>query len=297
MIQKPFKRVPRPAFTLVELLVVMSIIAILVSLFVGAAIQVLKKVDETRNRNDITQLAEAEVNFQTKFNVDYMPSRIRLLDSGSYDISQNTTTGQPNNPLDYDSYNYIKRLWPRLQFPVDWNQNGVFTDDVILEGDQCLVFFLGGINGQGFSSNELAPTSPSGSRVGPFFEFKTNRLVDPGRATSPGYRVYIDAYGKLPFAYLSSYKTRNGYNRYYSATTPQSDCASLGVYPYCDRAFTDANGNLVPGVQYYNPETFQIISAGYDKKFGPGGAWAPGAAISVNERDDMANFYENVLGH
>jgi prepilin-type N-terminal cleavage/methylation domain-containing protein len=293
MIQKPSIRVPRSAFTLVELLVVMSIIAVLVSLTVGAAIQVLGKVAEARTRTDISELSAAVVNFETKMNVDYIPSKIRLLDSGAYDLSTNAT-GQPNTPLDFDSFTYIKRVWPRIQFPVIWTGT---TNDVTLEGDQCLVFFLGGCRrniipgnppqvlpptfGQGFSSNTADPTSAGGTNVGPFYDFKLNRLVAM-HPTSPGFPSYVDGYGKQPYIYFSSYKTQNGYNRY-----PGGDCPSAAVSPYFQGPPTSPI--------YLNPSTFQIISAGKDTKFGPGGSWSP-TAYPAPGKDDMSNFYEKILG-
>src|SRR5262245_9180940 len=140
MKQKPYQRALRDAFTLIELLVVMAIIAILVSLLTAAVVRALIKAEEVRTQNEISQLHEAVINFQTKMGVSYFPSRIRLLDSGAYDLSLNASS-LPNNQLDYDSFNYLKQVWPRIQFPIDWNNNGV-TDDVTLEGDQCLVFFL-----------------------------------------------------------------------------------------------------------------------------------------------------------
>jgi hypothetical protein len=229
------------------------------------------------NGNDIIALNEAIVNFETMFNVDYLPSRIRLLDSGEYDLSVNQD-GKPNSQLDYDSYNYLTRLWPRLSFPVDWNSNGNVNNDVTLEGDQCLVFFLGGPNGQGFSNNQRAPASLGGSREGPLFEFMPSRLT----ARPNGYFVYLDAYGKTPFAYFSSYKTRNGYNRY--GTT---DCKSIPDGPYHDGAGS-----------YYNSDRFQIISAGADTRFGRGGQWTPSRAKDTDPdgRDDVSNFHPTLLG-
>jgi hypothetical protein len=146
------------------------------------------------------------------------------------------------------------------------------------------VFFLAGFNTNGFSTNPSNPAQLGGDRMGPFFEFKLNRLVDPGRASSPGYRVYIDAYGKSPYVYFSSY-TRNGYARYFAGLG--SDCSLVPQGPYNDGA-----GN------YYNPDSFQIISAGRDTKFGPGGTWSQATAplIAQAGKDDMANFYERLLG-
>jgi hypothetical protein len=177
---------------------------------------------------------------------------------------------------------------------------------VVLEGDQCLVFFLGGIGGtHGFSTNGANPAqnpnanpnpNPAlawGDRVAPFYEFNPSRLMDPKlvvptRPSSPAFPVYIDPYRKMPFEYFSSYKQRNGYGRY-SATFGNSDCSLVPNGAYNDGA-TPPN--------YYDPEGFQIISAGRDKLFGPGGAWTQVTASTMPQagRDDLTNFYDKLMG-
>jgi prepilin-type N-terminal cleavage/methylation domain-containing protein len=329
MIHKPFQRVARSAFTLIELLIVMAIIAILISLLLSAVVRVLRKVDEVRNRNDITQLAQAEVNFQTKFDVEYLPSRFVLCET--LNDYQTGMSDPVLGPLYSDSLSYLTRLWPRLNFNtpqtgpngswtgIDWNHNGIQDGPVVLEGDQCLVFFLGGIQVtqagppvvhgcEGFSTDGTNPAQLGGSRIGPFYEFKSARLVDPfafasvnsqyagrpntaGAGLPSGYFIYLDAYGKTGFAYFSSYKSQNtSYARYATIPLPgtgaiNTDCSVIPNGPYND------------GVNYYNPNSFQIISAGFDNKFGPGGTWVAGASIPLIERDDMSNFYDVVLGH
>jgi prepilin-type N-terminal cleavage/methylation domain-containing protein len=296
MKQKQLRRSSRPAYTLIELLVVIAIIAVLVSLFVGAAVQVLNKIDQVKTVNDIDQMHQALVNIETKTGVDYIPSRFVLCETQAAYFAgmSNPTLAQ----LYSDSYAYLNRLfnnrinWNTVNTPptpnapwqgIDWNGDTLQSPDVILEGDQCLVFFLGGFTAQGFS-NGPNPALPGGDRFGPFYEFKTGRLVDPGRAASPGYRVYLDPYGKNPFVYFSSYKVRNGYARYAALG---SDCSLVPQGPYNDGA-----GN------YYNPDSFQIISAGRDTLFGPGGPWTPATAPAMPApgKDDMANFYDKLLG-
>src|SRR5439155_9190658 len=133
----------------------------------------------------------------------------------------------------------------------------------------------------GFSTN---PTNPAahvlggGDIIAPFFEFDSARLLllppglrasgfasgtTPLPAVSSRHFSYRDTYNNVPYAYFSSNKTRNGYNRYVSAVSavllsngnPSSDCTSLGVWPY-------AEGGSTAVVRYLNPSTFQIISAG-----------------------------------
>src|SRR5262249_14702783 len=138
----------------------------------------------------------------------------------------------------------------------------------------------------GFASNKSNPCATVGPRIDPFFEFKANRINTQvlDELQKANFYTYVDPYGKTPdlqdtggkssFAYFSTYKVRNGYQTI--------DCQRLGVQPYSD------------GVNYLNPDTFQIISAGRDQKFGPGGTWTPLTAISMPPagRDDLSNFYE-----
>jgi hypothetical protein len=221
---------------------------------------------------------------------------------------------------------------------VDWNGNGVFQTpaqggDYILEGDQCLVFFLGGIPGnsvplqcRGFSTN---PTDPSYSplpgspddRIGPFLDFASNRLVllSPPQGNplgrSPGHFSYLDTYGisdgkgkvlsGQPFAFFSSNNRTNGYNRYYNPASPSSDCPMLGVWPYVEIS------TLGSPTKYWKSNSFQIVAAGGDGAFGGGGVplggglwttWTPATAGSIYVQgtpggyDDQSNFTGSLLG-
>jgi hypothetical protein len=122
----------------------------------------------------------------------------------------------------------------------------------------------------------------------------------------------MDRYGSLdptqtvalsgaPYAYFSSYKTTNGYNRYF----PINDCASLAN----PAANLPAPWPYKQGPsQFLNPNSYQIISAGADGAFGPGSNpvdtppyWSPANASLYYQngtpgRDDQANFYDSPLG-
>jgi hypothetical protein len=56
--------------------------------------------------------------------------------------------------------------------------------------------------------------------------------------------------------------------------------------------------------KYWNPRSFQIISAGADHEFGRGSplpagpTWTPATASDIDApgRDDQSNFYDKLLG-
>src|SRR5262245_45043282 len=87
----------RGGFTLVELLVVITIIAILFGLTSAAVVKALSKGDELKVRNEISQLANGVQAFKTQYQVSYVPDRIVL-------------------PPGYDAatQQYFKSLWPRM---------------------------------------------------------------------------------------------------------------------------------------------------------------------------------------
>lgn len=245
-------------------------------------------------RREIGNLESGVANFRTSFDVTFIPSRIQLSETCHYPLRD-----QPGT-LDYDSVHYLEKLWPKIDVragtAIDWNGDGQAKGDWILEGDECLVFFLGGIPAKagrgaacmGFSTDPRNPATRGGKRAGPFFEFPSSRLKDlHGR----GFFSYLDHYGPgKPYAYFSSYGVTNGYNRYGS-----TDCPSLGVWPYA-RA-------LQPKPQYINARGFQIISAGKDGVFGPGTdnpehVWLPDSpqGVPAEGKDDQANFSRSFLG-
>jgi prepilin-type N-terminal cleavage/methylation domain-containing protein len=364
----------RGGFTLMELLVVLLIILILTSLVAAAVAYGLATGKRTRNRTEIAQLEEAVEQFKQRFGA-YPPSRIMLCETTTISPATGYTPQSPDdgyNALRADSQAFLSKMFPRIDWSgstaFDWSGDGTRTNPaVILEGDECLVFFLGGIANQfrlydasgnltgkqvpacqGFAPNPKDPTnfSTGGTPIGPFFEFANNRLVyfthvassfptgsttyatgQPGasanvRPATPYYLSYLDNYGLsdglgtissgAPYAFFSSYKARNGYNRYGFTL---SDCPTLGtnfggsgLWPYVQSGPTGAAPSAP--VQYLKPTTFQIVSAGVDFTFGPGGVpqaggsfvyWTPSTAGSVYPSgsagfDDQSNFTGSTLG-
>jgi type II secretory pathway pseudopilin PulG len=318
---------------MVELIVVVTIILLLAALLLAALAKVQLKVEETRTRNDISQLAQAVQAFKTKYNVNYIPSLIILCESYNDYFD---STGTILSPLHADSLAFINKVWPRIDWKntsgsaaltgapaaawagsapagagIDWNLDGVYTATTalsytpgtpvgimtypgfVLEGEQTLVFFLGGgqpfgtVRTVGFSTNPQNPMTAAaamaqgGDRVPAFFEFNPSRLSVPSGASSPFF-AYQDGYGLNFYAYFSATKNGNDYNRYYGqyAAGPGggnyyvrgkvSDCSLLAVWPYADTWPPSPAGSTTASWHYLNAQSCQIISAGRDGQFGLG---------------------------
>jgi len=298
----------RQGFTLIELLVVIAIIAVLMALVTAAVIGLLSKGPELATVHEVRQLEVALTAFQQHFKLRSPPPSLLYL-------SNNRDDYNTSNALMRDSLQYLNAMFPRLQWKIDTNGDGmpdtpnpnlkwaasVPVGGTILEGDQCLVFFLGGMptvspnDCLGFSSDPSNPTSQNGDRQ-TFYEFKTNRLVD---LHGNGFFSYIDEYNSgKPYLYFSSGKRAGGYNAYRLGNSPpQSDCQAFDgtgparwVFPYA-QAFT-----TMPQ-RYLNSNTFQIISAGQDGIFGGGTnsastVWTPATADTTQKpaADDLTNF-------
>jgi prepilin-type N-terminal cleavage/methylation domain-containing protein len=272
LMQRTHRR--RAAFTLIELMVVMAILTLMLTLLMSGVQRVRVAAKRNGAHTEIYQLGQGVAAFKQKFSVDYVPSRIVLKEDGNYNTS---------NQLEMASYNWLKTAWPFIfqdNTQVDWNQSGSIETGAAgtftLEGDQCLVFFLGGINenGQpsGFSTNKRNPMDAStAQRLGPFFQFPVERLTN---FRGNGFRSFIDPWKTQPYVYFTSYGKQKGY----LATE-----ATLGVAPYIDPA--TLKGKLIDG--------YQIICAGEDKLFGSGGTNLP--ATGQGE-DDIANFSQGTLG-
>ena len=312
-------RRPRAGFTLVELMVVLGIILVLMGLLIAGVMKATTLGKRTSNMSDIQQLNSAVVNFMQQFNVKYIPSRIYL----SEDLSQyhNSNATCMMNGTSYpvpaevisESKTFLQRMFPKLVFPsypqaaptgypnptggyVDWNGDGSYcysgtttNEATLLEGDQCLVFFLGGIPARastgapgvtGFSTNTRDPSwhvAKGGGIITPFFGFKSGRLAD--RTGGQGYYSYLDAYGQQPYLYFSNYGNLYGYNRY-TAVSRMPTAGGLAnntsdynvvingtltsYFPYAEAV--QATG----AYRYLKANGFQIISAGEDRQFGPG---------------------------
>ena len=228
---------PRRGFTLVELLVVFVIIGILAGLLVPAIAGAVGRAREATCQAELNLISTALTSFRNA-NGEYPPSRILLCEDGNY-----TKYLQPSMGSDYQfatpsandistyqlavrSLSVIRKFWPRMNLTAvsatnypDFNGNGKMDAPYVLEGDECLVWFLGGQPVRvsqvgkakwgmlGVSSNPFFPFPNAGSvaaaRKPPMYDFKNERLVDLDGDNVPS---YADSYtGDHPIAYFASY--------------------------------------------------------------------------------------------
>ncbi len=299
MIRDHSRRGERPAFTLVELMVVLLIIAILVSLVSSAVLKTLAKIPEVQTRTEISELAVALQAFMSDYNLAEPPPSLLIL---------NEATPLAPDPRDNGrSAAFLTKVFGKNLGPTDWNGDGSIAPPNVtwpLQGQHCLVFYLGGIPSaagpQGFSTNNMNTALPGGKRKGPYFSFQTPRLLPD--TTLGGFFVYLDPWqvkisangvGPRPYVYFSSCGINNGYN--------STDC--IGV------TFTDTSGThyalpYATGIgTYTNSNTYQILSAGRDGKFGytpgsnpPTNIWSPAGGATGTGADDQANFSSTLLG-
>lgn len=281
----------RGGFTLVELLVVITIIGILAALTTAAVVKAIGKGDEVKLRSEISQLSQAVQAFKQQYSVGYMPDKL-VLPPG----------------FDLASQQYLKSVWPRLNASALTATSGTFTvngtnytpftywqvqgsQPVTLQGDQLLVFWLGGPrdasnNCLGWSTDGTDPMKQAGTRVPPFFTFPANRLQVFGGTGRAAFPSFVDAIGVMPYLYFSTNRADNSYSNSITLATGT-------VQPYL-------LSGTVSAPRWVNPSSFQIISAGKDGVFGNGlGEWVgytPGGGASQAGYDDVANFHPTQLG-
>ena len=145
---------------------------------------------------------------------------------------------------------------------------------------------------RGFSKNPRNPLSlDQGSRDGPFFEFYETRLVDVDHDGFYEYLSNLPA-ASAPYLYLSRYGG-TGYRKQDCQTYPKDDVRNLKIAYHRAKKLTSP----------YNFDSFQIICAGFDDRFGTGGIVDRENVdeIFVDERkfehDNITNFHTGTLGN
>lgn len=295
----------RQGFTLLELLIVIVVVAILAAFIIPAVGAGITKAREAGVRSEISQLDSAIAKFKADHGIE-PPSSIYLSETGAnWDAASAAT---------------IRQIWPQYSF-LDFDINGdgtIQTGLWTLTGSECLMFFLGGVNGNsaaastaannvagnigpctGFSKDPTNPFIRGGTREAPLFEFQFGRFKD---VDSDGFPEYVDSLpGQTsPYLYYSGYDSQ-GYNAAEflnsSVAVPIVPTISYGIV----QVYTQGKNATDPA---WKPNSHQIISPGYDRQYGYGGPYiaagsdplpttlTPSALVGQRafEADNITNF-------
>lgn len=305
------RRHPRQAggFTLIELIIVIAVIGILMALILPAISNAQKTARVAAVVTDIKSLENGLSNFKAKYGF-YPPSNITLYETAA---GWNSGGAAAHRAV-------IRRMFPNFSFgDVDFDGSGSAAGAHALNGNECLVFFLGGMPDRsggnfamtGFSKNPNNPFATGGnSRVGPFTEFQSQRLVDVFDGSSSGtngFPEYVDPLPNqtAPYGYLSANDGR-GYptgSSFYRA--PGEDANLNNTLETTEDA--NSNGVLDTGPAY-KPESYQIVSPGFDTDYGAGGTYDPETADTKlgydaepstrrGDRDNITNFHQGMLAN
>jgi prepilin-type N-terminal cleavage/methylation domain-containing protein len=204
---------PRRGYTLVELLVVIAIIGVLAGLILSAVQRVKVKGEEAALRADLQQFEQAIGQFKSKYNRN--PPWFGGGPQATFRLCSEYPDVTPVNA--WPERDILKRMFGRMSdsfngllldpltapkfvkwaptstaagAPATFNGLPVTVVDgpVLLDPNQCLVFFLSGgkhVEYLGFSTNPTTPflpaTAPGQQRAPgmPFFEFQKKNLVTP----------------------------------------------------------------------------------------------------------------------
>lgn len=286
-------QVRRAAFTLVEMLVVIGIIAALAALLLPAVMRAMTSARNTAIAIEVNQLASAIEAYKQ--------------DKGDY----------PPNFRDRTVVErHIRKCYPKIDptyaqaFLTAVFPSGVNTlvQPVIDEGES-LVFWL--------SMTDSDPRYPFMTYLHPssynpsmatltanpkkYYDFDQVRLVNTGTDRMPAYRakfskdsfyIYIDGRSYLATSRIPSY----GGDTY--ASYAYADSNLDGVRPYWSDTPNPSATSPITRDRYkpVNPTTFQIICAGQDGEFGFSTADADvklfpsGANYNPGDKDNITNF-------
>lgn len=311
----------RNAFTLVEMLVVIAIIAILIGIILPAVHMTRRTAQRTKIANEIAQLSMGVANAKSTMNARYVPS-------ASYIWSYYDLTPPPAQPQAQYDFNQAAlgdlRQFFGARFGVpDPNNPYIIRTNLpnwgSINGGQCLVFYLGGYRDGNFttgfgdnSANPFYTRPPNGAPMVPktFFDFATNRLWYPPTGGPPVLMDPAGVPGSLtrgtPYFYMTSQRGNDYADNYRQLNKPGLCTFPSGYYTNFvsgETVMVQYSLTMDPLVdstgKFANPDGWQIISAGMDGMPGIGGVWRPGQGnygSGAPGGDDLSNFKTGGLG-
>ncbi len=274
----------RRGFTLVELLVVITIIAILIGLLAPVVAIALGRGREGQILTEMGELDSAMKAYKEKYG-SYPPSDLSNLTSTS--STQYIALAQ-----------HLSKAFPRCNVA---NEITAINNFGMTTPAQALTFFL-----NGYSSNPEQPVSgltasPPATQQAPLFPFDTSRFKSPTGGTwagPPQVPVYCPAATPgVPYVYFAA----QNYATHFNATTVPGIATGTGQ-GYCRPYFIDNPPTGAQGATLYcNPSSFQIISAGLDSDYGGTSTataiyYPSGTNAAPGDKDNLTNFSSRNLG-
>ncbi len=289
MTSKPSFRPTRRAFTLVEMLMVITIIGILAGLISAAVVSARKRARVTAQKMEI-----------------------HLLHSGMEAYHQKYGEYAPNDFSDRPAIErHLRRAFPKYrihttgianlydQFTADLAVYGLNTAN--MDAASALVFWLGGLPEavpganeawapSGFSADPTNPFQPGANRLQSFYTFQpdSTRLV---RTSNGALRFYPSGVTTAPYVYFRARRDINTGRFEYGYALPFANPTYFQPYycvcdggannicvPYLDWQDGDptvaegSNAAATPANagsrRWRNAETFQVLSPGLDGYYG-----------------------------
>lgn len=269
----------RPAFTLVEMLVVILIMSILVTLVTLGVTRAMRFASEVGTKTEMAQIEQAlGVAALDLGRVPYIPSILYLWDTPGNAQTDIAAEGNATvKSFKQMSLRMLKQMFPNWT-SATWLSNSPPPNNP-LNATQAYVFILGGRQGnEGFHATNGDPWATGGKRKGPYFNFKQDRLNN---------YTFKDYWNNDTFLVVySSQMVASG-------STPTSGETPSG-YP---------SRQTSKPTSLYMPKGYQIFAAGKDGRWGAGGGGAGqygqaafNGLLTGDGEDDQCNFSESPLG-
>ena len=229
-----FRRAPRSAFTLVELLVVIVILSMLASLITVASMRGMSAARNARIKLEVDLLHTAIMSYKNEYGT-YPP----CFDASGYGSAATSV-----------AIKHVARLFPRCgDVPAQFAAISAPT----LNPANALVAWL-----SGYTNDPTKPLYPAASRQSRF-------SFDKSRLDSQQLIFYASGKQSSPYIYIQAAEYGNPWP---SSAYPYTVGTTTYTIPPNTYFAQPTTGKYVSGGPFANSDSFQILSAGQDETFG-----------------------------